>query len=69
MCGEHCQIVNSICIIAYMFGCCVTFLILIGDQLEQGIVSQDILYVMQNLPKMLTHHCGHIVADSQPPKR
>ena len=36
MCGEYWQIVNSICIILYMFGCCVTFLILIGDQLEQG---------------------------------
>ena len=36
MCGEKWLTLNSLCIIFYMFGCCVTFLILIGDQLEQG---------------------------------
>ena len=39
MCGEKWQTLNSIFIIFYMFGCCVTFLILIGDQLEQGFLD------------------------------
>ena len=37
MVGARWQTLNSLCIIFYMFGCCVTFLILIGDQLEQGL--------------------------------
>ena len=37
MCGKRWQTINSICIILYMFGCCITFFIIIGDQLDQGI--------------------------------
>ena len=35
-CGKRWQTVNSLCIIFYMFGCCVTFFIIIGDQLDQS---------------------------------
>jgi len=35
MCGKRWQTINSICIILYMFGCCITFFIIIGDQLDQ----------------------------------
>lgn len=36
MCGKKWQTINSICIILYMFGCCITFFIIIGDQLDQS---------------------------------
>ena len=35
MCGKKWQTINSLCIIFYMFGCCITFFIIIGDQLDQ----------------------------------
>ncbi|CAF0958885.1 unnamed protein product, partial [Brachionus calyciflorus] len=37
MCGKKWQTINSFCIILYMFGCCITFFIIIGDQLDQII--------------------------------
>lgn len=36
MCGKKWQTINSLCIILYMFGCCITFFIIIGDQLDQS---------------------------------
>jgi len=35
-CGKRWQTINSLCIIFYMFGCCITFFIIIGDQLDQS---------------------------------
>lgn len=35
-CGKRWQTINSLCIIIYMFGCCITFFIIIGDQLDQS---------------------------------
>lgn len=35
ICGKGWQNINSVCIILYMFGCCITFFIIIGDQLDQ----------------------------------
>lgn len=37
MCGKRWQTINSLCIILYMFGCCITFFIIIGDQLDQSM--------------------------------
>ena len=36
ICGKKWQTINSICIILYMLGCCITFFIIIGDQLDQS---------------------------------
>lgn len=34
-CGKKWQTINSLCIILYMFGCCITFFIIIGDQIDR----------------------------------
>lgn len=38
-CGKVWQAINSVCIIFYMFGCCITFLIIIGDSIDQILTS------------------------------
>lgn len=45
-CGKTWQTINSLCIIIYMFGCCITFFIIIGDQIDRilpNIFHDDIL--------------------------
>ena len=36
MCGPKWQTINSICILLYTYGTCVTYFIVIGDQLDQS---------------------------------
>jgi sodium-coupled neutral amino acid transporter 7/8 len=36
MCGKRWQMINAICILLYTYGTCITYFIVIGDQLDQS---------------------------------
>ena len=57
ICGKKWQTINSICIILYMLGCCITFFIIIGDQLDQSKNQSYVFHLIMFLNQIIVLAC------------